>query len=91
MLIRLTPKDWSLLYFSTKYKKIIKFILSRQQLKKAAVMDSAFIKQTLKNYYLKTNGFGLINAEFIMAAFFNCCLVEKNNLFTKTLFLVHKH
>ena len=26
------------------------------------------------------------NAESIMAAFLNCCLVEKNNLFTKTLF-----
>ena len=26
------------------------------------------------------------NAESIMAAFFNCRLVEKNNLFTKTLF-----
>ena len=24
------------------------------------------------------------NAEFIMAAFLNCCLVEKNNLFTET-------
>ena len=32
----------------------------RQQLKKAAIMDSAFIKQTLKNYYLKTNVFGLL-------------------------------
>ena len=31
------------------------------------------------------------NAETIMAAFFNCCLVEKNNLFTETkLFLVFK-
>ena len=27
------------------------------------------------------------NAEFIMAAFLNCCLVEKNNLFTETLIL----
>ena len=26
------------------------------------------------------------NAESIMAAFFNCRLVEKNNLFTETLF-----
>ena len=25
------------------------------------------------------------NAESIMADFFNCCLVEKNNLFTETL------
>ena len=25
------------------------------------------------------------NAESIMAAFLNCCLVEKNNLFTETL------
>ena len=25
------------------------------------------------------------NAESIMAAFFNCCLVEKNKLFTETL------
>ena len=25
------------------------------------------------------------NAESIMAAVFNCCLVEKNNLFTETL------
>ena len=36
------------------------FFSTRQQLKKAAIMDSAFIKQTLKNYYLKTNVFGLL-------------------------------
>ena len=27
------------------------------------------------------------NAESIMAAFLNCCLVEKNNLFTETFLL----
>ena len=28
------------------------------------------------------------NAETTMAAFYNCCLVEDNNLFAKTLFFI---
>ena len=46
--------------FSSKVSVKRLFFSTRQQLKKAAIMDLAFIKQTLKNYYLKTNVFRLL-------------------------------
>ena len=77
--------------------RLLNILLYKTAIVKTAIMNSAFfnfIYTNIKKITYKDKRFMLTsaltiklkNAELIIAAFYNCYLVEENNFFTETLF-----